>query len=396
MLTILFLTLGGLFLAGLATDLLGRLTQLPRVSLLLLFGFLVGPDGLGVLPPLGEAWREGITNISLVMVGFLLGESLTRKRLRRHGREVMWISLTVTLVTAAIVAVGALALGAPLTLALFLGGIATATDPLATSDVIRENGSNGGFADTLRGVVAVDDAWGLLLFTLLLIVAEGLNGATQMGPILAHGATDLFGSIGLGLALGLPMALLTGRIRPGEPTQAEALGFVFLCAGLAMWLQLSFLLCAMIMGMAVANTARHHQYPFHAIEGIEWPFLILFFVLAGASLSAETLVSSGILTAGYIGLRIVGRILGARLGGRLAGADLATRRWMGPALLPQAGVATGMALLAVNRFPQYTEILIPVVISTTVIFELSGPVATRWALRRAVEMETANAEEATS
>jgi Kef-type K+ transport system membrane component KefB len=171
-------------------------------------------------------------------------------------------------------------------------------------------------------------------------------------------------------------------VRPGEPSQAEALGLVMLCAGGAVWLDVSYILAAMVLGAVVANRASHHNRPFRAIEGIEWPFLILFFLLAGAALHLEALAQAGMLAVAYIGLRIAGRILGTRLGGRLSGADPAVRHWMGLALLPQAGVAIGMALLAGQRFPEINDIVLPVVLGSTVIFELVGPVVTRWTLAR--------------
>lgn len=191
------------------------------------------------------------------------------------------------------------------------------------------------------------------------------------------GGWEIGGALLVGLLLGLPMAYLTGRIRPGEPTQAEALGMVLLCAGLAVWAEVSYILSAMAMGAVVANLAKHHNRPFHTIEGIEWPFLILFFLLAGAALNINALPQIGILGAGYITLRVIGRIVGTRLGGRLSGAATTTRRWIGLALLPQAGVAIVMALLASQRFPELKDIILPVVLGSTVVFELIGPVITR-------------------
>ena len=109
-------------------------------------------------------------------------------------------------------------------------------------------------------------------------------------------------------------------------------------------------------------------------------YMVLFFLLAGAALHVETLVHAGALTFAYIALRILGRIAGTRLGGRISGADALTRRWMGLALLPQAGVAIGMALVAAQRFPEIADLVLPVVLGSTVVFELLGPVVTRWAL----------------
>ena len=107
----------------------------------------------------------------------------------------------------------------------------------------------------------------------------------------------------------------------------EALGIVFVCGGLAIMLDVSFLIASMVMGAVITNLARHHEYPFHAIEGIEWPFMVIFFVLAG--------------------------------------------------------VAIGMALVASEHFPEYRQTLLSVVISATIFFEIIGPVFTRMAIQRA-------------
>jgi Kef-type K+ transport system membrane component KefB len=317
------------------------------------------------------------------MVGFLLGEKLELGALRRHGRLVVVISVTVVLVTAASVLAGLLLLGVPAPVALLLASVATATDPVATFDVVHEARTRGRFSDALLGIVAFDDAWGLIVFSLLLAVAQALAGGERgVGP-LALGAWELGGALLVGLVLGLPMALLTGRIRPGEPMLAEALGFVLLCGGIALWLEVSYLLAAMVLGAVVANRARHHTRPFHAIEGIEWPFTILFFVLAGAAVDLGETGRIGAIGAAYVALRVAGRIAGGWLGARLAHGGPTAERWMGVALLPQAGVALGMALIAAERFPAHAAIILPVAIGATVLFELMGPVLTRLALRQA-------------
>jgi Kef-type K+ transport system membrane component KefB len=137
------------------------------------------------------------------------------------------------------------------------------------------------------------------------------------------------------------------------------------------------------MGAVVANFAAHHEYPFHEIENIEWPFMSIFFVLAGASLNFDSVQEVGSIGLAYILLRILGKLLGARIGAEISHADTTTRHWMGLALLPQAGVAIGMALVASNQFPNYRNTLLTIVIGSTVLFEIIGPMFTRMALSRA-------------
>ncbi len=380
------LTLGAILLIGLATDALGRLTPLPRVTLLLVFGFLIGNGGLDVLPEPVYQWFDVVAVMALVMVGFLLGGQFSAAQFRRTGRQVVTISVVVVVVTAMVVLLALWLTEVPLVVALILAGVAPATAPAATVDVVHEANAKGPFSQTLLGIVALDDAWGLMLFSLLLAVAATVTDGISPAMALSSGAWEILGAVVLGLVLGLPVAQLSGRLQPGEPLMTEALGAVFVCGGLAIWLNVSFIIAAMVMGTVVVNLARHHERPFHEIENVEWPFMILFFVLAGASLQLEALTDLGLVGTVYVAARVAGRVVGGWMGGQLSHATPSIRRWMGLALMPQAGVALGMALIAVGRFPDYRTTILPLVIASTVFFELTGPMLTRLALQRSDEV----------
>ncbi|MBW2245148.1 MAG: cation:proton antiporter [Deltaproteobacteria bacterium] len=376
------ISLGCIFLAALAFDAIGRRTRLPRVTLLLVFGFAIGPSGLDALPEMTGAWFPAVADIALLMIGFLLGGRLTRSELRERGRLVIGFSVVVVTITFAVMALGLFAIGVtPVVVGLLLAAIATATDPAAVMDVVHGTRAKTPFARALLAIVAIDDVWGLIIFSVALAVGLLVQGDAAAAVVM-HAAWDLGGALLLGVGLGIPMAYLTGRVDPGEPSLFEALGLVFLCGGLARWLDVSFLLSAVALGTTVTNLARHHIRPFHAIEGIEWPFMILFFVLAGAALDLSALAHIGPWFTAYIVLRIAGRLAGGWLGGCLPPADANLRRWMGIALLPQAGVALGMALVASQRFPEAGEVVLPVIIASTIFFEVLGPIATRFALDR--------------
>ena len=378
------LILGILFFLGLAADLLGRHTPVPRVTLLILCGLAVGPAGFDLLPPeLIRNWFPPLTTLALSLVGFLLGQKLSLNELRAHGTVVLGITIGETTGALVLVAAALLLMGVHPVVALLLAGVATATAPAATFDVVRESGIQGEFPDTLLAVVALDDAWALLLFSLTLAAAASVNGDGGVAVNLVNGLEEIGGSLLLGGLLGIPMAYLTGRVRPGEPTLAEAMGFVLLCGGIATWLDLSPILATMVMGGVVASLASHHDRPFHAIEGIEWPFLILFFILAGASAHPAALLSVGGITVVYMIVRCIGSYAGARAGARWAGANEAIRKWMGLCLFPQAGVALGMVLMASQRFPEFEAYLLPVILASTIIYELFSPLVTRKALKMA-------------
>lgn len=386
------LLIGAFLLLGYVAHVVGRRAHVPRVTLLLLVGLLLGPSAMAVVPEDVAAWFPTVAQMALSMVGFMLGEQLTLRRLRAHGRLVLVTALFECVIAAAAVTATTAALGASLPLALLLGGIASASAPAATLDVVREAKAHGPVTDTVLGVVAVDDAYCVLVFTLAVMLAQALSGGSAPVDAALHGLWEVFGAVGIGLLVGAPMAALTGRVRPGELTLIEAMGFVLVCGGLAKLLETSYLLACMTCGAVVANGARHHVRPFHAIEGVSQPFLIVFFVLAGFEFQPEALGSIGAIGAGYLASRAVGKLVGGAAGSALGGAPPIVRRYLGFCLLPQAGVTLGLALLAADRFPKHAPILMSLVVGTTFAFELVGPVATRVALGRAGETESARAK----
>ena len=153
----LLMALGVLFLAGLVADQAGRFTRLPRVTMLLLLGLAAGEAGMDLIPGDLIAWFEVLSIVALTMVAFLLGGTLTRETLARHGRAILVLSVAIAGGTALVVVGGLMAIGVDWRLAMVLGAIATATDPAAMTDVIRQAGVKSGFSDTLKGIVAIDD-----------------------------------------------------------------------------------------------------------------------------------------------------------------------------------------------------------------------------------------------
>ncbi|NDW43436.1 cation:proton antiporter [Ruegeria sp. PrR005] len=377
------IALGVLFLVGLAADGLGRRTNLPRVTLLLACGLLGGSAGFNLIPDGLRDVYPIVSVIALSMVAFLLGGELSFRTLRSQGRTIVIISLAVVFCTLIAVSAGLAAIGVPLAAALMIGALATATDPAATLDVIHQSGTETEFSRTLKGIVAIDDAWGVMVFALLIVVARAVDGADPGLHLLTDALVEIFGSMLLGCVIGVPAAYLTGRLSDGEPLRIEALGVVFLTAGCALWLDLSYLIAGMTAGAVIVNLARHHTMAFREIENLEWPFMIIFFILAGATLEPAALWAIGPVGLAYFVLRILGRIAGGWLGGLLARTPRRQRRWYGPALLPQAGVAIGMALMAAEYFPEHGDMITALAIAATVAFELIGPILASFALRKA-------------
>ena len=374
------LLIGAMMLLGLLGETLGKRTQLPRVTILIGLGLAVGPLGLAWLPSGQLPWFDFVATVALTMIGFLLGGKFTGRTFRLYGKQSLWLAFGITVGTFAVVCGGMVAVGIELPIALVLAGVSLATDPVATLESVEDGGFDSPLLNLLSGIVAMDDMWGLVLFGLVMTAV----GVAVEGSYQAHyiwiGLWEMFGGIGLGIALGLPMAALSGRINKGKPMLLEALAAVFCCAGLSLMLEVSYLLAAITMGVTVAQLARHHHRPFHEVAHIEWPFLVLFLVLVGASFAPTDLAQYWPLAVAYILLRVMGRVLACWVFGRsMAVGD---RGLLGMSLLPQAGVALGTALYAKQHFPELSEAIITVTVAATIFFEIVGPISTRWALKR--------------
>lgn len=382
------LILGAMLLVGWFSHIAGEKTGIPRVTVLLVIGVLAGPDVLDLVPDKVSNWFDQVTHLALAMVGFLLGERFIGRELKNSGRQVLIISLGEVAAAALAVFLATQLIGLDIVTGLLLAAMAPASAPASTLDVIQEKGANGPLSRTVLGVVAIDDAWGVILFSLLLVLAQALN--SDMAPMswMISSLWEVLGGIALGVILGIPMSWMTGRLREGEPTLLEASGFVLLCGGVALWLNLSYLLACMALGATVANRAKHYKRPFSDIKGAVEPFMVMFFLLAGFKMDIDMLPSLGVIGLVYIVSRTVGLVGGGALASSLAGADPVVRRNVGWCLLSQAGVALGLALLVEERFPEIGSKILPLVIGSTIIFELLGPVFVRWRLKKAGELPT--------
>jgi|TARA_B110000196_G_scaffold314423_1_gene322573 NhaP-type Na+/H+ or K+/H+ antiporter len=233
------LTLGGLFLIGLIADIVGRFTPLPRITVLLISGLLIGPSGFALISDAFISdWFEPLTNVALTMIGFLMGQKLSIKALKKNGKLTVVIALVKVLGTALVAALLMWLVTGNIALSLILGGIATATDPAATYDVVHESAISNSFTNNLLSIFAIDDALGLIVFSLLLTLA--ITGTSLVPEALLSSTVHIIASLLVGAALAVPMSYLTGRLdfgqREGEPIQAEAIGFVLVCAGATIFL----------------------------------------------------------------------------------------------------------------------------------------------------------------
>ena len=378
----------GLFLSvSILADVVASRTSIPRISLFVLVGVCYALVRQLLLEhtdprPLGEL-RESLISLALVMVAFLLGGELTTDRLRRTGMLILSLSFCVVASSVAVLFLGLTLLGYSVVIALSLAAVSVATDPAAVSEVVSDPGDESLSTRVILGIVAIDDAWGIVVFGLCMAVLSWVNAGSGLGSIL-HAGWELGGAVALGGALGLPAAWLTGRLQPGKPTQAEALALMLLISGLSSLLGVSELLAAMVTGFLIVNLSTHHERSFKEIEQIEWPFLVFFFILAGASIDLDYMGQNAwLLVAAYILLRVAGRFLGGYVGALLVSrGGKSVPRSTGLSLLPQAGVAMGMALLVAERFPKEGHFIMATVVISTIVFELFGPLLVKWVAKQ--------------
>lgn len=382
------LGLGFILFAGLLSAKLIKKIKLPAVTAYLLLGIFIGPSLLKLVPERILGASGLISNIVLGIIAFGIGQNFSRYHLRRIGKTVVWISvLEACGAWILVTSVFYLILKQPFYLSLLFGAIASATAPAATVMVIREYRAKGNFTDTLLGVVAIDDAWCLIIFAISLAISQAIYAhnlaAFFLAKVFFSSLLSIFGAFILGAFLAMVLSIFYRFVRTPTELLILTLGIVFLNIGIAIWLNLSVLLANMFLGAVLVNLNRYSFKFFDSLKVIDSPLFLLFFVLAGASLEINILGKLSIIGLSYLIFRVVGKVIGARLGAKISNATTSVKKYLGFGLIPQAGVALGCALVAKSDFPQVGNMIFTTIVATTVIYELIGPLCTKYALRKA-------------
>ncbi len=383
-----YLACGLIFLFALVSSKLLSRLKFPVVTSYLLLGILIGPFGLKLVPENLVRATDSIGYFVLGMVAFTLGQNFLWREFKRVGKEVIAISIAAVLAVLVFVSVGLWAVGQSFSTAIILGAVATATAPMATLMVVREYRAKGPFTNILLNVIAIDDAWGMIVFAVAIAIAK----ITSFPGIENHFAKTLigvgggiFGALVLGLTLGVLLSIASRYSKTQMETFIFALGFILTTTGISLKLGFSPLLANMALGVTVINITRRHLF-FDVLKRIDWPFYLLFFVLCGTSLQIPFLKNLALVGVIYIVARILGKYAGAYLGGKITHAQENVRRYLGFGLIPQAGVALGLAIMAKAEFPSFGNLIFTTIIATTVVFEIIGPFCTKFAIAKAGEI----------
>lgn len=380
--------IGIMLLSGLLFGRVAKKLTLPNVTGYLVAGLLIGPFVLKVIP------AEAVDSISLVSemaLGFI-ALSIGAEFKLSYFREVGWTPVVIAILEGllAVVAVvcGLLAVGQSLPFALVLGSIAAATAPAATIMVIRQYNAKGPVTKTLLSVVALDDAVALVAFGFAVAIAKSLTSAE--GASVLSSIAEPFIEVGLSIVFGAAAALVMlvplKFFKKQSNRLCATVGMVFLTSAAADHFGASSLLTCMIFGALLANISKDADDVFRIADIVTPPVFMLFFVVSGAELDITLIPKIGLLGVIYVVFRVIGKLSGAWLGAVIMRAPKAVKKYLGLTLVPQAGVAIGLTLVADTVVPEYAGQIRAIVLCGTLIYELVGPVISKMALTAAGEI----------
>ena len=362
-----------------------RVLRVPEVTAYILVGVALGPSVLGWISAGNVASLHVMSQVALGLILFSVGSVFRFEHFRHMGRRVVLLTVAESSATGVLVFGTVLFLGQSWQLAALLGTASMSTAPAATLMVLRECDSRGPLTDTVRGVVAVNKVIVLAVFTLVtaLIRLSRPTSASVLNIIYDASFTfvwELLGSAALGFLLGLMLAGWCSRIKDHGEVQMLLAGSILLCVGVALVLDLSPLLSSLAVGATMVNLTPATQRLSAALARLDPPLYAIFFVVAGADLDIGKVGALGALGGGYILARTAGKVFGANAGARFLGFDPYQRRWIGLAILAQADLAIALSLEVARRFPEYAVTMSTVVLGAVCVFEVLGPIATRYAL----------------
>lgn len=413
---------------GLLSSRLMKLLKLPNVTGYLIAGIIFGPFVLGKY--IG-GWSttsaetsidavKWISDIALGFIAFTIGCSFKKEALQHVGKKVIIITICEAL-GGAIITIGALLVShiflkdqLPVSLILTLGAIACATAPAATLLVIRQYNAKGPVVDTLIPVVAFDDAVALIAFSVLFALSKAIagNASVSVIEIIVVPLIEIISSLLIGAALGFVVSFGFKWFKSRANRSILIICSVLIVVGLSAlavskrWtlfgaeFSFSSLLSCMMIGAIFINMRSDAGRTIERIDGMTPPLYMLFFVISGASLDITIFASDGALPLVTIALvyviaRCIGKWTGAYASCKATHADPTVQKYLGFALFPQAGVAIGLATTASKTFGSLgfeseARLVLAVILTATIIYELLGPVITKIALKKAGELHEEN------
>ena len=396
---------------GLMLSRLAKLVKLPAVTAYLVAGILIGPYLLGAfgVKGLGFVSMEDVNSygilcdVALGFIAFSIGNEFRLSQLKKTGKQATIIGIfqavfTTLLVDAALIGLHFIIPDQlPLPSAIVLGAVASATAPAATLMVVRQYKAKGPVTDILLPIVALDDAVGLVLFAVSFGVAKALiQGHVDLLSVVLEPIVEVVGSLVLGTVMGFLFNYFERFFHSRSKRLAMSVTFVLMTVALSqitlsvggVHVAFSSLLVCMMLGTIFCNVCDFSEELMDRVDRWTAPLFILFFVLSGAELELATFQNVLVVCVGvvYIVFRSAGKYFGATISAKAAKCDPNIVKYLGITLLPQAGVALGMAMKAEALGPQ-GAIVANITLFSVLIYELIGPFLTKVALLKAGEIK---------
>ncbi len=395
---------GIILLAGFIFGELASKIYLPKVTGYLLAGILLNPKLFDIIPPDYIGKTDFITRIALSFITFAVGGTLFLKTLKESGKSILTITvfeaeMAFIVVTFALLFLMPLILpGLNMTfpvlfaISLLLGSFASPTDPSATLAIVHEYKAKGPVTNTIMGVAAFDDITGIINYTIAVMIGQTLIMGTEasVGLTVWHLVLKIGGAILTGVVIGYLFNLATKWYKKDVEGGFIVIvfGFLISCYGLSEYLNFDALLSTMTMGIFVVNTNIKQEKIFNMLSRYTDELIfVLFFTLSGMQLNFSTLLNSFGIILIFILFRTIGKVSGTWMGAKISHAIPVVKKYTAGGLLPQGGIVIGLALILKSKpaFSQYSDMIISIVIGATVIHELAGPIASRYALLKAHE-----------
>ncbi len=367
--------------AGFLITRVTKLLRLPNVSGFIIAGLLIGPGALGLIPQATVDGMSFVSDIALTFIAFNVGSYFKREVIRSTGPRILIVTPFEALLAGALVFFAMkLLFGLSAEFSLLIAAIATATAPASTMMTVRQYRAKGPFVDALMQVVALDDVVCLFVYCIAaaIVSAEDGPGVWEVVlPVLWNIA-----ALAVGTGCGFLLSKLLKPSRSSDNRLILAVAMLLGISGLCALVDISPLLSCMLFSAVYINRTDDGEL-FAQLNAFTPPIMSIFFVLSGMNLDLHALAGAGIIGAVYCVVRIAGKYLGAFSGCAVTHLPAKTRNWLGVTLIPQAGVAIGLAFLGRRLLPpEAGELLLTIILSSSVLYELIGPACAKAALFR--------------
>ena len=361
----------------------------PEVLSYILGGLVISVCLARFLPKGFISAGDTVGTVALGFIAFEIGDTFRLKNVREVGSKGLWLSVVQAVFTYAVVLLGFLATEAlhvthlpnAMPVALFLASTAAATAPAATFMVVQEYRAKGPLTNYQLMAVTFDDAVGIILFDISVVIMRIIlrGGPLHVSEMILAPLREIGLSLLIGAVTGFVMVAMSRWFRSKSERLLLAIMIVLATVGISQVFGVSSLLACMVTGTLFANMAVDPTSTFANVDTWTVPLLLMFFVFSGADINLALLPKFAIIALCYVILRSFGKIFGSWAGARMVKAPATVAKYLGWAMLPQAGVAIGFAVIARSMFPELSY-LSTIVLAIVIVFEIVGPLAAKRAL----------------